>query len=140
MVSYVLDASALLRYLDREEGATRVAQILKGQFSGNNRVMISAVNWGEVAGILEKRHGQAAVENALPRLLSFGVEVVPADAERAVRSGLIKIRNKIPYADAFGVELASDSSDHVLVTADFDVEPARQQIAIEFLSVKSKPN
>ena len=65
MVSYVLDASALLRYLDREEGATRVAQILKGQFSGNNRVMISAVNWGEVAGILEKRHGQAAVENAL---------------------------------------------------------------------------
>ncbi len=140
MVSYVLDASALLRYLDKEEGAPRVAQILKGQFAGHNRVMISAVNWGEVAGVLNKRHGYAAVEIALPRLLSFGIEVVPETAERAVRSGLIKTRKNIPYADAFGVELASDSSDHVLVTADFDVEPARQDVVIEFLSVKSKPN
>jgi predicted nucleic acid-binding protein len=140
VVSYVLDASAILRYLDKEEGAIRVAQIFKGQFSGRNRVLVSAIHWGEVAGVVYKRYGGDAVEVALSRLLSFGVEVIPATAERAVNSALIKARKKIPYADAFAVDLAADSSDHVLLTADFDVEPARHDIAIEFISVKSKPN
>jgi predicted nucleic acid-binding protein len=140
VVSYVLDASALLRYLDKEEGAIRVAQIFKGQFLGRHRVLVSAIHWGEVAGVVYKRYGEDAVEVALSRLLSFGVEVIPVTAERAVNSALIKARKKIPYADAFAVDLATDSSDYVLLTADFDVEPARHDVAIEFLPVKSKPN
>jgi hypothetical protein len=43
------------------------------------------------------------------------------------------VRRKIPYADAFEVELASDSADHVLLTADFDVKPAACDVKIEFL-------
>jgi predicted nucleic acid-binding protein len=102
--------------------------------------MISAVNWGEVAAVVAKRHGQDAVEVALSGILSFGVEVVPVTAERAVRSGLIKTGKKIPYADCFGVELAQDSPEHILLTADFDVEPARPEVAVEYLAVKPKPN
>jgi len=46
---------------------------------------------------------------------------------------------QISYADAFGVELASDSPDHILVTADYGVKPAEQDIRIEFLPIKPKP-
>jgi hypothetical protein len=59
---------------------------------------------------------------ALARLEAFGLEVVPASAESAVRTSLIKLKREIPYVDAFGVELAADSPDHVLVTADFRFE------------------
>ena len=57
-------------------------------------------------------------------------------AERAVRASLIKLKRKIPYVDAFGVELAAESPDRILVTADFDLKPATKDIKIEFLPTK----
>ena len=37
MVTYVLDASAVLRYLDDEAGAQRVSEIIKSHLAGNCR-------------------------------------------------------------------------------------------------------
>jgi predicted nucleic acid-binding protein len=136
MVTYTLDASAVLRYLDGEAGSGRVAEIIKGHLADRHKVVISAIHWGEVAGVTCTNHGRPAVDLALSRLFSFGFEIVPATAERAVRAALIKGKRKIPYADAFGVELASDSPDHVLVTADFDLKAAAHDVKIEFLPRK----
>lgn len=138
MVTFVLDASALLRFLDDEAGAERVERIIKEHIAGKNHVAISAVHWGEVAGVVRKRHGEAGMRAALLRLSAFGIEVVAVDAERAVNSAVIKLDRKIPYADAFGVDLAGDSPEHVLVTADFDVRPAKHDVRIEFLPLKAK--
>jgi hypothetical protein len=49
---------------------------------------------------------------------------------------MIKFKHDIPYADAFGVELVSDSADHVLVTADFGLKAAAHAVKIEFLPRK----
>lgn len=136
VVTCVLDASAVLRYLDKEMGALRVAEILRNCFTGQQRVVISSVQWGEVASILHKRHGPASMEIALVGLLNTGIEVVPATQHRAVRSGIIKATRQVPYADAFAIELAGDSPEHLLVTADFDVKPAEKDIHIEFLPAK----
>ena len=136
MVTYVLDASAVLRYLDNEAGAERVAEIIKSHLAGRCAVMISALHWGEIAGITGKAHGAGAMELVVSRLSAFGFEVVPADAERAVRASLIKLKRQIPYVDAFGVELASAARDRVFVTADFDFKPATREVKIEFLPAK----
>jgi predicted nucleic acid-binding protein len=136
MVRYVLDSSAILRYLDDEAGAVRVAEIIKSHLGGHCEAVISALHWGEVAGITCKLHGRPAMGLALSRLSSFGLPIVAADAERAVRSALIKLKRKIPYVDAFGIELASESREHVFVTADFDFKPASRDVAIEFLPAK----
>jgi len=136
MVTYVLDASAILRYLDREAGFDRVSQIINGHLAGLDRVVMSAVHCGEVAGVICRNHGRATVDLALARLFAFGFEIVPATAERAIRAALIKVERNIPYADAFGVELASGSPEHVLVTADFDLKAATRDVKIEFLPKK----
>jgi predicted nucleic acid-binding protein len=136
MVTYAFDSSAILRYLDREAGAARVADMIKGHIAGRHKVIISAIHWGEVALITARGHGLQAVELVLARLLSFGFEIVPATAERTVRASLIKFKRDIPYADAFGVELVSGSADHVLVTADFDLKAAARDAKIEFLPKK----
>jgi predicted nucleic acid-binding protein len=136
MVIYALDSSAVLRYLDREAGAARVSEIIKGHIAGRHKVIVSAIHWGEVALITAKGHGRQAVELVLARLWAFGFEIVPATAERAVRASMIKFKRDIPYADAFGVELVSDSTDHVLVTADFDLKAAARDVRIEFLPRK----
>ncbi len=141
MVRYVLDASAILRYLDDEAGAARVAEIIKSHLAGGCEAVISALHWGEVAGITCKLHGRPAMELVLSRLSSFGLPIIAADADRAVRSSLIKLRliklkREIPYVNAFGIELASDSRDHVFVTADFDFKSASRDVTIEFLPAK----
>ncbi len=136
MVTYILDSSAILRYLDDEAGAERVADIIKAHLAGTCAVMISAMHWGEIAGITGKVHGAPAIELVVSRLGSFGFEVVPADGERAIRASLIKLKRQIPYVDAFGVELAAEGSDRVFVTADFDFKPAGRDVKIEFLPAK----
>jgi predicted nucleic acid-binding protein len=137
VVIYVLDASAILRYLDGEAGADRVAKIIKGHLAGKRQVIVSAIHWGEVAGITFKKHGKQLSDVVLTRLRAFGFEIVPATAEQAVSSAHIKVQYGIPYADAFGVALAAISSEHVLVTADFDVKPAAAAVQIEFLPRKT---
>ena len=136
MVTYILDSSAILRYLDDEPGAARVAEIIKSHLAGRCAAMIAAPHWGEVAGITCKAHGRDVMEFVLSRLSAFAFEVVPADAERALRAALIKLKRQIPYVDAFGLELAAESSDRIFVTADFDFKPAGRDVKIEFLPVK----
>jgi predicted nucleic acid-binding protein len=136
MVTYILDASAVLRYVDDEAGSHRISEIIKLHLAGRCRAIISAVHWGEIAGVVRRFQGVPAMELIMTRLESFGIEVAPVSGDRAVRASLIKFSRKIPYVDAFGVELAGDSSEHVLVTADFDLKPASRDVKIEFLPSK----
>jgi predicted nucleic acid-binding protein len=136
MVTYVLDSSAILRYLDDEAGAGRVADIIKAHLAGKCEAIISAPHWGEVAGITCKLHGRQAMELVLSRLSAFGFQVVAADAERAVGAALIKLKRGVPYVDAFGVELAASAAERVFVTADFDFKPASRDVTMEFLPAK----
>ncbi len=139
MVTYVFDTSALIRFLDDEAGAERVEHLLENARSGDCLAVISAVNWGEIIGSISKRHGASQAEGLNVQFGAFRMEVVPATAERAERAALLKVVRNIGYADAFGVELASDSTDHILVTADFGVKSAERDVHIEFLPVKLKP-
>ena len=133
MVRYVLDSSAILRYLDGGVGSDRVAEIIKDHMAGRCEAVICSLHWGEIAGQICKRRGAPAMELVLSRLSAFAFEVIPADANRAVRAALIKLKRQIPYVDAFGVELAAESSDHIFVTADYDFKPASRAVKIEFL-------
>lgn len=135
-MTYVLDSSALLRYLDDEAGAARIAEIIKGHLAGRCEAIISALHWGEIAGITCKLHGKRAMELVLSRLSAFGLQVVPADADRAVGAALIKLKKGVPYVDAFGLELAASAGERVFVTADFDFKPASRDVTIEFLPAK----
>jgi predicted nucleic acid-binding protein len=136
VVIYVLDASALLRLLDGESGSDRVTEIMKAQRSGAAYAVVSAIHWGEIVGIFYKRHGLPGATQNIAALESLGLAVIPVTAERAKKSARIKAEWKIPYADAFAVELATVSPDCILVTADFDFKPAEFQISIEFLPTK----
>jgi predicted nucleic acid-binding protein len=136
MVTYVLDSSAVLRYLDDEAGAARVAEIIKSHLAGRCEAIISAPHWGEVAGVTCKLHGRQAMELVLSRLSAFGFQVVAADADRAVGAALIKLKRGVPYVDAFGLELAALAGERVFVTADFDFKPASRDVTIEFLPAK----
>jgi predicted nucleic acid-binding protein len=136
VITYVLDSSAVIRYLQGHPGAVRVRDVLQLRRSHGCQVEISAVQWGEVAYTSAKIYGESTVIAVLSELVAFGIEVVAASGDRAVKAGMIKESLKIPYADSFAIELAAGSSDRVLVTADFDMKPAAHLVNIEFLPTK----
>jgi PIN domain nuclease of toxin-antitoxin system len=136
MVTYVLDSSAVLRYLDGEAGADRVAEIIKGHIGGRCQAMMSSLHWGEVAGRSCKMRGKQGMDLVLSRLSAFGIGVITVDGDRAVRAALFKLKRQIPYVDAFGIELTLSAPDRIFVTADFDFKPASRDVKIEFLPAK----
>jgi predicted nucleic acid-binding protein len=133
MTKYVLDASSLIQYVDNEAGAARVEEILGECVTGQATMCISAVQWGEVAGNLRKRMGASHEKRILSSLLPSETEIVSVSAECAVRAGDLRVDRKIAYADAFAIDLAMKSSDHVLVTADYDFKAVDDLARIEFL-------
>jgi len=137
VVTFSLDTSAVLRFVDKEAGADRIEEILDQRDRGLARVTMCAVHWAEVIGSFLKRFDRASAA-AISRVEFLSIEVVPVTAERAAQAALLRHRYKLPFADSFGLELAYNASDSILVTADFDVKPAAQDISIEFLPIKPK--
>jgi predicted nucleic acid-binding protein len=136
MTVFVLDSSAVLRHIDGEAGADRVEEIIRLALLGEAEVQLSALQWGEIAGIQRRRFGVQEQMRVLQSLLQFDIRVIPATAERAVRAAEIKEDRKLAYANAFAIELAMDSTDHLLVTADYDFKEVADLARIEFLPVK----
>jgi len=136
MTVYVLDSSAVLRYFDSEAGADRIEAILSASVTGRAGISISALQWGEVAGRLRKRLGAQDEMRILSSLLPAEVKIVSVSAERAVHAASIRVDRRISYADAFALDLAMDSPDHILVTADYGFKPVEDLARIEFLPTK----
>jgi predicted nucleic acid-binding protein len=136
MTAYVLDSSALIRYIDDAPGAARVEEILGFLIARRAEVYISAGQWGEIAGNLQKRVGAAERRRIMSSLLPTEAEIVSVSGERAVRAAELKVDRKIAYADAIAVELAMSFREHVLVTADYGFKGVEDLAQIEFLPVR----
>ncbi len=136
MTTYVLDSSAALRYLDDGEGAGRVEEILSACAGWRAELFISAVQWGEIAGKLRKRFGPLQEVQILSSLLPSEAKVIPVTADRAVHAADLKVDRNIAYADSFAIQLAMDSPEHILVTADYGFKAVEDLARIEFLPAK----
>jgi predicted nucleic acid-binding protein len=72
----------------------------------------------------------------LSNLLPSESEITSVSSERAVRAAELRVDRNISYADAFALELAMESTDHVLVTADYGFKTVADLARIEFLPAK----
>jgi len=136
VTTYVLDASAVLRFYDRETGWERVAQVLSQGMARKVGLTISAVQWGEIMGAVRKKQGVGAELRAMGILSRFPLQIEPATAERAMRAAELKVDRKIAYADAFAATLAMEIAESVLVTADYGFKTVEELTRIEFLPPK----
>ena len=118
MRKYVLDANALIGFFEGRLGvAEKVRRLLSESVRRDSRLLMSAVNWGEVFYIEWRYHGEAKAREAEAKLQELPIAVIAADRERASRAGALKQKHALGYADAFAAELAIESGAW-LVTAD----------------------
>jgi len=126
----------VLRFIHKQAGWDRVAEVLEENLCGLCNVTLSAIQWGEIAGTMRKDAGPSGESRALRALSELLITVVPVAPEQAVRAAEVKVDRRISYADAFALELAMRTPEHILLTADFGFKAVDDLARIEYLPAK----
>ena len=104
---YGLDANALIGFFEgRRCTADKVRHLFGEALRHDEPLLLSAVNWGEVFYIAWRRHGEAMAQEVEAKLQELPIAVIAVDRARATRSGTLKQKHGLGYADAFAAELA----------------------------------
>ena len=129
---FVMDSFVILALLNDEPGAARVEELLRQSRDDELFLAMSLINLGEVAYIVERRHGAASVRSVLAYLDAIPLEFYPVDQGRVLSAAHIKAEHPIAYADAFAGALAMEL-DATLLTGDPEFRSLDDMIAIEWL-------
>jgi len=130
--TYVLDSFAVLALLSREPGGEEVSGLLRQAQMGKVDLLMTWVNLGEVAYIVERRWGQGRVYQVLANLEATQVEVVSVGRELALTAAHIKAEHSLSYADAVAAALAVNSHA-TLVTGDPEFKALEDILSIHWL-------
>jgi predicted nucleic acid-binding protein len=104
----VLDSWAILEWISGRQPATdAVAKLLAEPEAGHARLLMSAINVGEVYYFLRKYHSEKLADSwrELSRTLPVTIEVPSAD--EIWEAAVLKGQYPIAYADAFAAALAN---------------------------------
>lgn len=130
--TYVLDSFALLALLGKEEGGEVVARLLRQAEQDQARLLITWVNMGEVAYIVERRWGKERLIHVLATLEATKLEIVPVERELALSAASLKAAHPMAFADAFSAALAMREKA-TLVTGDQEFETLADVVHIQWL-------
>ena len=131
--TYVLDASAVLDFLDDGPGASRVEKLLIEAHRLGRPLLASVANLGEIFYLSWQRHGEQSARDTLADLSRLSIRAVSVDLPQALKAGEIKSLHKIPYVDCLAAALAA-LHQATLVTADRDFEKLGRNFPILWLS------
>ncbi len=131
--TYVLDANAVLDYLEDGPGADRVGRLLKNAFREETSLLMSVLNWGEVFYHSWQERGEESARNAIANLSRLPIEAVAVDLEQSLKAGEFKARYKMPYVDCLAAALA-EMRQAILVTSDRDFEKLGRRIEVLWLA------
>lgn len=132
---YVLDANALLAFLEAEEGGEKVKDLLE---SPGARFYVSAVNLGEVYYVILRERGMELAKLVESEInLAHNIHAVDATWERAKMAGEFKARGGISYADCFAAALAVEKNAPLL-TGDSGFERVSDKVRIAWIKKKAK--
>lgn len=119
MKTYVLDASALIAFLQKTPGAYKVNELLKDARQERAKVLMSAVNYGEAYGKILRDRGPERALISMQAVSPLPIAVLDATPQRACAAADVKAKHALYYADSFAVALAVEHKA-TLVTSDSD--------------------
>ena len=103
----VLDSWAILEWMSGQQPACEpVAKLLAQAEQGRIRLLMSAINVGEVYYFLRKNHSEALAESWREASRTLPVTIGVPTADEIWHAALLKSRFPIAYADAFAAALA----------------------------------
>ena len=135
--TFVLDSFAVLALLGREPGSDEIAGLLRQSQEGETHLLMTWVNLGEVAYIVERRWGTERMHAALAMLEATSLELVPVGRQLALAAAHIKAKHAVAYADAFAAALSQHISAK-LVTGDPEFELLEDIVDVHWLPQRTQ--
>jgi len=138
-VKLVLDAWAILAYLQREEpAASRVKELLLEAESRQVQLFISIINLGEVYYRIGKTKSAQEADETWEELRHLPLTVLPADEEAVLKAARLKVHHSLSYADAFAAS-AARTLNATLLTGDPELGQLQGIIPLEMLQRRKAP-
>lgn len=126
---HVLDASAIITYLEDRKGAGTVERLLIEARTNDVPLLMSTVNWGEAFHSYWRNYGHKMAEDRFARLARLPLALVEADRSAAELAASLRVKHNLPYADGFAAGLALQRKA-VLVADDEHFARVRSMIKI----------
>lgn len=129
MASRILDAYAIMAFLEDEPGADAVCQIMQSAFEEGDSLMMTVVNLGEVWYAIARSNSPEVADRYVDEIHNMGIEVVNADWALTRQAAMFKARGNLSYADSFAAALSA-LKNAPLVTGDKKFKPLQNDINI----------
>lgn len=127
--AYVIDAYAILCYLQDEPGADRVGILLREARAGHARLLVTWVNLGEVYYRVCRTRGEDKADEVLGTIKGWPLTVLAADEELTLAAARIKAAHPLAYADAYAIAAAL-TRGATLVTGDPEIRDVRDRLGL----------
>jgi len=127
MSNYVLDTSALLAYIENEDGADEIGTLLMNALDGRDEISILTVSCIEVYYISIQEQGDIIARDRLRLIEDLPIVLEPLD-EKLIRTiGDFKATNAMSFADSCIAGLAK-FKDAILVHKDPEFEQIEDDV------------
>jgi len=125
----ILDAYALIAFLEKEPGFEKIQSLFVEAVEKDNNLFMTSVNYGEVYYIVLRECGQEKA-NEIERIIQgLPLEIIDVDLNLAKEAAKFKATKKISYADCFAAALAKIQKGE-LVTGDKEFKAIEDEVKI----------
>lgn len=132
MMKRVVDAHALLVFLEKEPGFEKIQSIFVTAVEKDNYLLMTSVNFGEVYYIVLRECGQQKADEIEKIIKTLPVEIIDVDMQLAREAARFKATKKISYADCFAAALTKLHKGE-LVTGDKEFKVLENEIKISWV-------
>jgi predicted nucleic acid-binding protein len=132
MSRHVLDASAVIAYLDKAPGHEQMVDLLEKAGDGRASLFMASVNWGETLYTVENSRGAETRDQVEMMLSSHPIEIVEVGQDLARAAARLKVAKKLPFLDCFVAALAQEKRA-TLVTCDKDFQKVEKEVKVVWL-------
>ncbi len=134
--TYILDACALIVYLDEEEGFDKIKIMLEKAARKELRLLMHVLNFLEVYYQIYRDQSPEDADDLLSRMKVLPIEIDRQDL--FIRAGKIKATYKLALADAVAVGRAQKINVPLLTTDWTELEVIAQANAVKIYWLRAK--
>ncbi len=128
----ILDASALMVYLEKEPGYEKVKELFVKAAETEKHLLMTTLNLGEVQYVLIRNHGLEESDKIINLIETFPIDFIPVDLSLTKQAAFYKATKKLPFVDCFAAALAKLRKGE-LITADKDFKIVENEIKVVWI-------
>jgi predicted nucleic acid-binding protein len=128
----VLDSYALMAFFEDEPGADTVRDMIFGAENGNEKLLMSVVNLGEIWYSIARTNSTDIADQYVNEIMGMAIEIVDAGWLLTRQAATFKVNGNISYADCYAAALAK-VREAKLVTGDKEFQHLAGEVKIVWL-------